>query len=41
VFGDEEELVVMGYTIVSFYTGMDDSTSQFGFVFCLNGGVVS
>jgi hypothetical protein len=41
VFGGEEELVVIGYTDVSFQTYMDDSKSQSGFVFYLNGGVVS
>ncbi|WVZ63555.1 hypothetical protein U9M48_013178 [Paspalum notatum var. saurae] len=41
VFGGEEELVVKGYTDASFQTDKDDSRSQAGFVFCLNGGVVS
>jgi hypothetical protein len=41
VFGGEEELVVMGYADASFQTNMDDSKSQSGFVFCLNGGTVS
>jgi hypothetical protein len=35
VFGGEEELVAMGYN------NADDSKSQSGFVFCLNGGAVS
>ena len=32
---------VKGYTDASFQTGKDDSKSQSGFVFCLNGGAVS
>jgi hypothetical protein len=41
VFGGEEELVVMGYSDASFQIDTDDSESQSGFVFCLNGGAVS
>ncbi|KAK8560059.1 hypothetical protein V6N12_012862 [Hibiscus sabdariffa] len=41
VYGDEEELNVKGYTDASFQTDKDDSRSQSGFLFCLNGGVVS
>ncbi|WVZ84951.1 hypothetical protein U9M48_031917 [Paspalum notatum var. saurae] len=41
VFGGEEELVVKGYTDADFQTDKDDSRSQAGFVFCLNGGAVS
>jgi hypothetical protein len=41
VFGGEEELVVKGYNDASFKTNADDSKSQSGFVFCLNGGAVS
>jgi hypothetical protein len=41
VFEGEEELVVTGYSDASFQTDMDDSESQSGFVFCLNGGTVS
>jgi hypothetical protein len=41
VFGGEEELVVKGYSNVSFQTDADDSKSQSDFVFCLNGGAVS
>ncbi|KAK8943207.1 hypothetical protein KSP39_PZI008734 [Platanthera zijinensis] len=41
VYGGEEELVVSGYTDASFQTDRDDSKSQSGFVFCLNGGAVS
>ena len=39
--GGEERLVVKGYTDSSFQTYKDDSISQSGFVFCLNGGAVS
>src|SRR5688572_12416930 len=41
VYGGEEELVVTGYTDASFQTDRDDSKSQSGFVFALNGGAVS
>ena len=41
VYGGEEELVVTGYTDASFQTDRDDSKSQSGFVFTLNGGAVS
>jgi hypothetical protein len=41
VFGGEEELVVKGYNDASFQTDTDDSKSQSGFVFYLNGGAVS
>ncbi|WVZ50508.1 hypothetical protein U9M48_001754, partial [Paspalum notatum var. saurae] len=41
VFGGEEELIVKGYTDAGFQTDKDDSRSQAGFVFCLNGGAVS
>ena len=41
VYGGEEELVVTGYTDASFQTDIDDSKSQSGFVFTLNGGAVS
>jgi hypothetical protein len=41
VFGDEDELIVTGYTNACFQTDMDDYKSQFNFVFCLNGGTVS
>src|SRR5687767_9420559 len=41
VYGGEEELVVTGYTDDSFKTDRDDSKSQSGFVFMLNGGAVS
>jgi hypothetical protein len=41
MFESKEELVVMGYNNASFQTDADDSKSQSGFVFCLNGGAVS
>ena len=41
VFGGEDELIVKGYTDASFQKDKDDSRSQSGFVFCLNGGAVS
>jgi hypothetical protein len=41
VFGGEEELMVTGYTNVSFQIDTDDSKSQSSFVFCLNRGAVS
>ncbi|GMJ03847.1 cysteine-rich RLK (RECEPTOR-like protein kinase) 8 [Hibiscus trionum] len=41
VYGGEEKLSVIGYTDASFQTDKDDSRSQSGFVFCLNGGAVS
>ena len=41
VYGGEEELVVNGYTDASFQTDVDDSKSQSGYVFTLNGGAVS
>jgi hypothetical protein len=40
VYGGEEELVVTGYTDATFQTNQDDSKSQLGFVFTINGGVV-
>jgi hypothetical protein len=41
VFGGEKELIIKGYIDASFQTDVDDSKSQSGFVFCLNGVVVS
>ena len=41
IYGGDEELVVRGYTDASFQTDRDDTVSQSGFVFCLNGGDVS
>ena len=39
--GQEDELVVNGYTDDSFQSDKDDFRSQSGYVFCLNGGAVS
>ena len=41
VYGGDEELVVKGYSDASFDTDPDDSRSQSGYVFTLNGGAVS
>ena len=41
IYGGSEELIVKGYTDASFQTDQDDSKSQSGYVFCLNGGAVS
>ena len=37
----EKELIVNGYSDAAFQTDIEDSKSQSGYVFCLNGGVVS
>ena len=41
VYGGEKELVVNGYVDARFDTDPDDSKSQTGYVFILNGGAVS
>ena len=41
IYGGDEKLVVKGYTDASFQTDRDDSISQSGFVFCLNGDAIS
>ena len=41
IYGVLEELIVKGYTDASFQTDTDDSHSQSGFVFTINGGAVS
>jgi len=41
IYGGQEELVVNGYTDASFQTDTDDSQSQSGFVYVINGGAVS
>ncbi|GKD99587.1 retrotransposon protein, putative, ty1-copia subclass [Tanacetum coccineum] len=41
VYGGEEELRVTGYCDASWQTDEDDSHSQFGWVFLLNGGAVT
>lgn len=41
VYGGDEELTVRRYTDASVQTDKDDSKSQSGYVFCLNGDAVS
>jgi hypothetical protein len=41
VYGGDEELVVKAYVDASFDTDPDDSKSQTGYVYILNGGAVS
>ena len=41
VYGGDQELVVKGYVDASFNTDPDDSKSQTGYVYVLNGGAVS
>ena len=41
VYGGDEELIVKGYVDASFDTDLDDSKSQTGYVYILNGGAVS
>ena len=41
IFRGDDELVVKGYSDVSFQTDQDDYRSQSGFVFYLNGSAVS
>ena len=41
VYGGDQELVVKGYVDASFDTNPDDSKSQTGYIFILNGGAVS
>ncbi|KAK8685929.1 hypothetical protein V6N13_124960 [Hibiscus sabdariffa] len=41
VYGGEEQLSIKGYTDASFQTDKDDSRSQSGFVFRLNGGALA
>ena len=40
VYGGDEELVVKGYIDASFDTDLDDSKSQTGYMYILNGGAV-
>ena len=40
MYGGQKELVVKGYNNAAFQTDTKDSKSQYGFVFCLNEGVV-
>jgi hypothetical protein len=39
--GNKKELSIKGYVDASFDTDLDDSNSQTGYVFMLNGGAVS
>ena len=41
IYGGDKELVVNGYVDASFDTDLDDSKSQTGYIFILNGGAVS
>ncbi|CAD6221439.1 unnamed protein product [Miscanthus lutarioriparius] len=41
IYGGDEELVVTSYTDASFQSDKDDSKSQSGFVFTINGGAIS
>ena len=41
IYGGEKELVVNGYVDASFDTDLDDSKSQTGYVFLLNGGAIN
>jgi hypothetical protein len=41
VYGGEEQLVIKGYIDASFDTDPNDSKSQTGYVYILNGGAVS
>ncbi len=41
IYGGDKELVVNGYIDASFDTDLDDSKSQTGYMFLLNGGAVS
>jgi hypothetical protein len=40
VYGGDEELIVKGYVDASFDTDLDDSKSQTGYTYILNGGAV-
>ena len=41
IYGGDKELIVNGYVDASFDTDPDDSKSQTGYVFLLNGGAIS
>jgi hypothetical protein len=41
VYGGEEELIASYYVDASFDTDLDDSKSQSGYIFVMNGGAVS
>ena len=40
VYGGDKELVINGYVDASFDIDLDDSKSQTGYIFILNGGSV-
>ena len=40
IYGGQDQLVIDGFVDASFQTDRDDSRSQSGYVFCLNGGAV-
>ena len=41
IYGGDKELVINGYVDASFSTDPDNSKSQTGYIFLLNGGAVS
>ena len=41
IYGGDKELIISGYVDASFDTDLDDSKSQTGYMFTLNGGAVS
>ena len=41
VYGGDQELVVKGYVDASFETILDDSKSQTGYIYILNGGALA
>jgi hypothetical protein len=41
IYGNDEELVIRGYTDASLVTDSDGFQSQSGYVFIINGGTVS
>ena len=41
IYGGDKELVVSGYVDASSNSEPDDSKSQFGYIFLMNGGAIS
>ena len=41
VYGGDQELAIKGYVDAIFDTDLDDSKSQTGYVYILNGGALS
>ena len=41
VYGGDKELIANGYIDARFDTDMDESKSQTGYIFILNGGAIS